>query len=196
MSLTGMKKHLRVLEEAELVSTEKVGRTRHCSLGPKRLDDLQAWMDSYRLMLEERFDRLEELLERTKGDSPCAYLDPELIPHWWGPRGTSTVVDDPVATVGGRWRFVIRSSDGSETGFRGVYREIAAPERIAQTFEWEGLPGHVSIDSASFEDLGGRTRVVTTTVFHTPEERDGMLESGMEGGMNDTYDRLEELLAG
>ena len=69
MSLTGMKKHLRVLEEAGLVSTEKVGRTRHCSLGPKRLEDLQAWMDSYRRMVEERFDRLEKLLERTKGDS-------------------------------------------------------------------------------------------------------------------------------
>ncbi|HSK49273.1 MAG TPA: metalloregulator ArsR/SmtB family transcription factor [Solirubrobacterales bacterium] len=69
MSLTGMKKHLRVLEEAELVSTEKVGRTRQCRLGPKRLEDLQGWMDSYRLMLEERLDRLEELLERTKGDS-------------------------------------------------------------------------------------------------------------------------------
>ena len=70
MSLTGMKKHLRVLEEAGLVRTEKLGRTRRCSLGPKRLEDLQAWMDSYRGMLEERFDRLEELLERTKGDSP------------------------------------------------------------------------------------------------------------------------------
>jgi DNA-binding transcriptional ArsR family regulator len=69
MSLTGMKKHLRVLEEAGLVETEKVGRTRRCSLGPKRLEDVQAWMDSYRAMLEERFDRLEELLERTEGDS-------------------------------------------------------------------------------------------------------------------------------
>jgi DNA-binding transcriptional ArsR family regulator len=69
ISLTGMKKHLRVLEEAGLVTTEKVGRTRRCSLGPKRLEDLQAWMDSYRLMLEERFDRLEELLERTKGEA-------------------------------------------------------------------------------------------------------------------------------
>ncbi|HEV7770524.1 MAG TPA: metalloregulator ArsR/SmtB family transcription factor [Solirubrobacterales bacterium] len=69
MSLTGMKKHLRVLEEAGLVSSEKVGRTRRCSLGPKRLDDLQAWIDSYRALVEERFDRLEELLERTKGDS-------------------------------------------------------------------------------------------------------------------------------
>lgn len=69
ISLTGMKKHLRVLEEAGLITTEKVGRTRRCSLGPKRLEDVQAWMDSYRLMLEERFDRLEELLERTKGDA-------------------------------------------------------------------------------------------------------------------------------
>jgi DNA-binding transcriptional ArsR family regulator len=68
MSLTGMKKHLRVLEEAELVTTEKVGRTRRCSLGPKRLEDLQGWIDSYRAVVEERFDRLEELLERTKGD--------------------------------------------------------------------------------------------------------------------------------
>jgi DNA-binding transcriptional ArsR family regulator len=70
MSLTGMKKHLRVLEEAGLVATEKVGRTRRCSLGPKRLEDLQAWMDSYRRMLEERFGRLEELLGQTEGDSP------------------------------------------------------------------------------------------------------------------------------
>jgi len=69
MSLTGMKKHLQVLEEAGLVSTEKVGRTRRCSLGPKRLEDLQGWMDAYRSMLEERFDRLEELLERTRGDA-------------------------------------------------------------------------------------------------------------------------------
>ena len=69
ISLTGMKKHLRVLEEAGLVSTEKVGRTRRCSLGPRRLEDVQAWMDSYREMVENRFDRLEELLERTKGDA-------------------------------------------------------------------------------------------------------------------------------
>jgi len=68
MSLTGMKKHLGVLEDAGLVSTEKVGRTRRCSLGPKRLEDLQGWVNSYRTMVEERFDRLEELLEQTKGD--------------------------------------------------------------------------------------------------------------------------------
>jgi DNA-binding transcriptional ArsR family regulator len=70
ITLTGMKKHLRVLEEAGLVMTEKVGRTRRCRLEPKGLAELQAWMDSYRAMLEERFDRLEELLERTKGEAP------------------------------------------------------------------------------------------------------------------------------
>lgn len=69
ITLTGMKKHLGVLEEAGLVRTEKVGRTRRCSLGPKRLEEVQAWMDSYRSMVEERFDRLEQLLEQTKGES-------------------------------------------------------------------------------------------------------------------------------
>jgi DNA-binding transcriptional ArsR family regulator len=69
ISLTGMKKHLRILEGAGLVRTEKVGRTRLCRLEPQGLDGLQAWVASYRAMLEERFDRLEELLERTKGDA-------------------------------------------------------------------------------------------------------------------------------
>lgn len=68
ITLTGMKKHLVVLEDAGLISTEKVGRTRRCSLGPQRLEDLQGWIDSYRKLAEERFDRLEELLERTRGD--------------------------------------------------------------------------------------------------------------------------------
>ena len=68
ISLTGMKKHVRVLEDAQLVSTEKVGRSRRCSVGPKRLDEVQEWIDAYRRMLDERLDRLGELLERTKGD--------------------------------------------------------------------------------------------------------------------------------
>ena len=69
ISLTGMKKHVRVLEEVQLVATEKVGRARRCSLGPRRLDDLQEWIETHRRMLDERLDRFEELLERTKGDS-------------------------------------------------------------------------------------------------------------------------------
>jgi uncharacterized protein YndB with AHSA1/START domain len=125
----------------------------------------------------------------------AVYTDPELIPEWWGPHGTTTVVDHMEVRAGGGWRFVVRNSDGSETGFRGTYREVTAPERIVQTFEWEGMPGHVSVETAEFQDLGDRTKVVTTSLFHTPEERDGMLASGMEGGMNETYARLDALLA-
>ena len=97
--------------------------------------------------------------------------------------------------TGGRWRFVIRDADGSESGFRGAYREVTPPERIVQTFEWEPMAGHVSVETATFEDLGDRTKVVTTSTFHTTEERDGMLGSGMEGGLNETYARFDELLA-
>ena len=127
----------------------------------------------------------------------AAHTDPELVQQWWGPHGTTIVIDEMEAISGGKWRFVIHNPDGSEDGFRGVFREVVAPERIVQTFEWEGMPGHVSVDTATFEDLGdGRTRVVSTSVFHTPEERDGMLESGMEKGLSETYERLDKLLAG
>jgi uncharacterized protein YndB with AHSA1/START domain len=125
----------------------------------------------------------------------AAYTDPALIPEWWGPRGVTTMVDKMDVRSGGDWRFVCRNADGSEDAFRGSYREITAPERIVQTFEWEGMPGYVSVETAEFEDLGDRTKVTTTTLFYTQEERDGMLQSGMEGGMQETYERLDELLA-
>ncbi len=125
----------------------------------------------------------------------AAYTDPKLIPEWWGPRGTTTTVDRMEVETGGDWRFLVRNEDGSETAFRGTFREITPPERIVQTFEWEGMKGYVSVETATFEDLGDRTRVVSSSIFHTTEERDGMLGSGMEGGMNETYARLDELLA-
>ncbi len=125
----------------------------------------------------------------------AAYTDPALIPRWWGPRRMTTIVDRMEVRPGGAWRFVMREPDGAERGFRGVYREVTPLERIVQTFEWEGLPGHVIVETATFEDLGERTRVRTTSLFHTTEERDGMLASGMEGGMTESHDRLAELLA-
>jgi uncharacterized protein YndB with AHSA1/START domain len=125
----------------------------------------------------------------------AAFTDPDLIPEWWGPRGGTTIVDQMDVRPGGAWRFVIRGADGSETAFRGTFREVTPPQRVVQTFEWEGLPGHVSVDIAEFEDLDGRTKVTTTSLFHTPEERDGMIGSGMESGLNESYARLDELLA-
>jgi uncharacterized protein YndB with AHSA1/START domain len=142
----------------------------------------------------DREIRSERIFDAPRERVFALWIDPGLIPEWWGPRGTTTVVDQADVRPGGAWRFVTRSN-GAEHGFRGTYREIVAPERVVQTFEWEGMPGHVSVETTVFEDLGERTKVIATSLFHTTEERDGMLGSGMEGGMNDSYDRFEELLA-
>jgi uncharacterized protein YndB with AHSA1/START domain len=152
--------------------------------------DLQVVADpgTHEIQITRSFDAPRELVYK-------AFTDPDAVRQWWGQRDNETVVDRLEARAGGQWRFVQRSQDGNEHGFHGVYHEAVAPERIVYTFEWEGMPGHVSVETAEFEDLGEQTRVVTTSIFHTPEERDGMLGSGMEGGMNETYQRLDELLA-
>jgi uncharacterized protein YndB with AHSA1/START domain len=125
-----------------------------------------------------------------------AFVDPELVPQWWGRRRDTTTVDKMDVRVGGDWRFLSEGPDGSHA-FRGTYRVIDSPEKLENTFEWEGMPGHVVVETATFEDLGdGRTRVRTRSLFHTTEERDGMLASGMEIGMGESYERLDELLAG
>ena len=143
----------------------------------------------------DREIRMERVFDAPRDLVFKAYTDPKLIPQWWGPREGTTVVDRMDVRPGGDWRFVTRQADGSEHAFRGTYREVTPPERIVQTFEWEGMPGHVAVETATFEDLGDRTKVTTTSLFHTAEERDGMLESGMERGANETYARLDELLA-
>jgi uncharacterized protein YndB with AHSA1/START domain len=124
-----------------------------------------------------------------------AYTDPELLSEWWGPRDTTTIVDHMDVRTGGTWRFIVRMASGEETAFRGVYRDVTPPERIVQTFEWEGMPGHVSVETATFEELGDRTKVTIISLFHTGEERDGMIASGMERGLGESYARLDELLA-
>jgi uncharacterized protein YndB with AHSA1/START domain len=144
----------------------------------------------------DREIHIERIFDAPRDRVFAAFTDPELIPQWWGPHETTTIVDQMDVRAGGSWRFVSRNADGGETAFRGTYREVSAPERIVQTFEWEGMPGHISVETATFEDLGDRTKVVTTSLFHTTEERDGMLQSGMERGMNETYARLDALLAG
>ena len=143
----------------------------------------------------DREIHVERVFDAPRDRVFAAYTDPELVPQWWGRRESETIVTEMDVRPGGAWRFVSKSEQG-ETAFRGTYREVTPPERIVQTFEWEGMPGHVSVETAEFEDLGDRTKVTTTSIFHTTEERDGMLGSGMEIGMNETYERLDELLAG
>jgi uncharacterized protein YndB with AHSA1/START domain len=123
-----------------------------------------------------------------------AHTDPNQIPHWWGPRGMTTTVDTMDVRPGGAWRFVQRDPEGNEYGFRGEYREVVPPERLVYTFEFEGMPGHVLVETTTFEEHGGKTTVSSTALFDSVAGRDGMLESGMESGAIESWDRLEELL--
>jgi uncharacterized protein YndB with AHSA1/START domain len=124
-----------------------------------------------------------------------AMTDPKLIPQWWGPRSDATTVDKMEVRPGGKWRFVATGPNGSYA-FRGEYRQIVPGEKIVQTFEFEPMAGHISVETATLTDLpGGRTLFTTRSVFASKEDRDGMIQSGMESGLRETYDRLDEVLA-
>jgi uncharacterized protein YndB with AHSA1/START domain len=143
----------------------------------------------------DRDIRIERIFNASRERVWRAYTDPELVAQWWG-RGNKLVIERMEVKRGGHWRFVEHGPDGVH-GFEGRFREVTPPTRIVQTFEWDGMPGYVVVNTATFEDLGdGRTKVVTLSLFHTTEERDGMLKSGMEHGLNQSYAALDRLLAG
>ena len=123
-----------------------------------------------------------------------ALSKPEHMREWWGPRGFTMPVCEMDFRVGGAYRFVQRGPDGAEYGFRGEYREIVPPERIGWTFEFEGMPGSISVDTMTLTEEDGKTTITTMSLFDSVEQRDGMLQSGMETGAAETYDRLAELL--
>lgn len=123
-----------------------------------------------------------------------AYTDPKLFAQWWGPRRYEIKIDKFDARPGGEWRVVHRAADGSEHGFRGVHHDVVAPERIVVTFEYEGVPGHVALQTATFEALGNKTRLVVNQVFQSVMDRDGMVASGMQSGADESMERLTELL--
>jgi uncharacterized protein YndB with AHSA1/START domain len=124
-----------------------------------------------------------------------AHVDPELIVQWMGPRGYEMVVDTWNARDGGPWRYTHRDGDGNEYGFHGVFHGPASPDVMVQTFEFEGAPGHISLGTVSMADHGGGTRVIVHSVYQTVEDRDAVVASGMERGMSEGYDRLDELVA-
>ena len=124
-----------------------------------------------------------------------AVTDPELIAKWWGLRSTTTIVDTFDPRVGGKWRFIQRGENGEEYAFRGEFLEIEPPSKVVQTFEFEGMPGHVVTDSMTLSEDGDGTRIRIDSKFASKEDRDGMIQSGMEVGANESYDQLDELLA-
>jgi uncharacterized protein YndB with AHSA1/START domain len=142
----------------------------------------------------DREIRIERIFDAPRDRVWQAFTDPDLVAQWWG-RGNEVVIERYELERGGHWRFV-EHADGETHGFEGRFREVTPPERIVQTFEWDGMPAYVAIETVTLEDLGdGRTKVVNISLFHTTEERDGMLHSGMEKGLNQSYAALDRLLA-
>ena len=125
-----------------------------------------------------------------------AHTDPELVVQWLGPRSTEMRVEHYDCRTGGSYRY-LHTSDGNEFGFHGCFHEVRPSELIVQTFTFEGEPDGVALEKLEFEDLGdGRTRLVATSLVDSFEDRDAMLASGMEHGVCEGYERLDELLAG
>lgn len=125
-----------------------------------------------------------------------AHIDPELLTRWLGPKRLAMSIEHFEAKNGGRWAYSHVDEDGSEYKFRGVFHGDPSVDGITQTFEFLGFPGVVSLETMTFEDLGnGRTKLTGSSVYPSVETRDGMAASGMETGINEGYDKLDEILA-
>ena len=125
-----------------------------------------------------------------------AHTDPELVAQWLGPRRHQMRVEHYDCHTGGSYRY-IHVSEGNEFGFHGCFHEVRPDELIVQTFTFEGFPDGVALEKLVLEDLGdGRTRLTATSLVDSFEERDAFLASGMEGGVRESYERLDDLLAG
>jgi len=123
-----------------------------------------------------------------------ALTDPALVPLWWGPSRFTTIVDRMDARPGGLWRYVNRDAAGNEYGFHGVYHDVVPSERVVYTFEFEGVPGHVSLEAATFLEVDGGTEMTAKVVYQSVEDRDGAVASGMEEGARETWERLADLV--
>jgi uncharacterized protein YndB with AHSA1/START domain len=139
------------------------------------------------IVMTRAFDAPRELVFK-------AFTDPTLISKWWGPKDYTTTVDKMDVRMGGIWRYVQHDAQGNENGFRGVYHEVVTPERLVFTFEWEGLPGHILLETVTFAERDGKTIITDSSVFQTIEDRDGMVQAGMEHGAAESWDRFAELL--
>jgi len=134
------------------------------------------------------FDAPRELVYR-------AINDPELIPKWWGPSYLTTTVEKMEVRPGGAWRFVQRAPDGGEHCFNGKYLEVVENDKIVLTFNYEGIPGdHEAVSTLTLSDEDGKTRMTSTIRFKNREDRDGMVQAGMEGGARESDERLAALL--
>jgi uncharacterized protein YndB with AHSA1/START domain len=140
------------------------------------------------ITITREFDAPRDLVFR-------AHVDPELLVQWLGPRSLTMTIDRYDVRDGGIWRYIHKDADGNEYAFHGVFHGTPSPDAIVQTFEFEGVPGHVMLDTTTLDQRDGRTLMRTVSSFQSVEDRDGMLATGMEEGVRDSEDRLAELLA-
>ncbi len=143
------------------------------------------------LVFERTFDAPREVVWK-------AFMDPDRIPHWWGPRNTTTTVVEMDVRPGGSWRYVSHAPDRDDVAFYGEYLEIDPPNRFSWTFMFdvEGVGPQGGPESFLFEDVGGRTKLTSISQMGSPEVIEGALATGMVRGAIETWDRLEALLAG
>lgn len=156
----------------------------------KQKTQLTAEPNTHAISITREFDAPRELVFQM-------FTEAEHYVQWLGPRDLTTKLERFEPWNGGSWRYIQKDPAGNEYAFHGVNHDVTAPERIIGTFEFEGLPerGHVALENVYFAALpSNRTQVTVITVFQSVMDRDGMLSSGMEHGMNDSYARLDELL--
>ncbi len=155
-----------------------------------RTDTMSVYSDGTDLVYERTFDAPRELVWKVM-------MDPDLIPRWWGPHGTTTVVIEMDVRPGGAWRYISSAPDRDDVSFHGVYLEIEPPERYRWTFlfDVEGFGEQGGAETFTFEDVEGKTKVTARSHFGSVEEIEGALATGMIGGAVETWDRLEALLA-
>jgi uncharacterized protein YndB with AHSA1/START domain len=203
-----------------VILEEIKGKTRltlkHAGLpiGEQSEGAIQGWTESFdklnRILLMDMYNihpdlRIEpgkqEVVVTCTFDSPRdkvfkIYNDPKLLPQWWGPRQLTTTVEKMEVKPGGEYRILQYDKDGNEYAFHGVYHEIVPSERVVYTMEYEGVPGHVLLDTVTFEkDTDNRTKMTQKSVFQSVEDRDGMVQNNMEEGMSESMERLAEILA-
>jgi len=123
-----------------------------------------------------------------------AHSKPEHLKQWWGRSKYEFICREMDFRSGGRWRFVQRRPDGVEYAFRGEYREVVLPERIVQTFEFEGMPGQIAVETLTLVEKNGKTTLTVRSVYPSAEALNAMIQSGMEEGARETWDRLAEYL--
>lgn len=140
------------------------------------------------LFIIREFDAPRELVFK-------AHIDPDIYKKWLGPKDLEMEIEKFEPVTGGSYRFLNKDKDGNEYWFHGVNHEVKAPEKMIGTFEFEGTPDHVELDTSTFEELpNGRTKLTTQAVYQSVKDRDAMIGSDMERGVSEGYDKLDELL--